>query len=379
MDRRNFEHVVAADVPAATWLRFRRLSSPTLCRTIIQKRAPDLPDEALVKKGDDVAFAARSALGYWESDAPTLNARVLTRYYALLQASIAEQVASPDPDATLDAVQRHTELGHGFAAVGSSEGDFPHNYYVFPMRAGHFASYAKSRGIDLSGFALHRRPRTWASLSEADRSKGLSLKELFLRVPELALVATECLEGRALSFQLGLADRSFPRMNLWRKREPEAASTTTTTYAALHVDPAHASAEWLSSLKLPFRDFQPEHDSHTNTDHWVAALDHPSVGVWWDHLEHYKSDYCGTCVIAPFWGTTDVMCLHLATLYGLSIVVRYLPSLWHQVEYGRLDHVRVLIENYLSVLDRVGPGLVLDRITGVHLVVTAPGTLGAPI
>ncbi len=41
-------------------------------------------------------------------------------YYALLQISIAEQVASADPTLNLREVQKHTELGHGlFTAAGN--------------------------------------------------------------------------------------------------------------------------------------------------------------------------------------------------------------------------------------------------------------------
>ena len=31
------------------------------------------------------------------------------------------------------------------------------------------------------------------------------------------------------------------------------------------------------------------------------------------------------------------------TLYALSIVVRDLPQLWHEIEDGKFDHIRVLI------------------------------------
>ncbi len=36
--------------------------------------------------------------------------------------------------------------------------------------------------------------------------------------------------------------------------------------------------------------------------------------------------------------------MHDVTLYALSIVVRYLPSLWHEIEYGSLNHIGALME-----------------------------------
>jgi hypothetical protein len=95
--------------------------------------------------------------------------------------------------------------------------------------------------------------------------------------------------------------------------------------------------------------------------------------MWWGYFPHYKSDYTGTSVIAPFWGMSDVMALHLVTLYALSIVVRYMPSLWQRVEVGELDHIKALLEGYLAIFDRVGPAMALERITGVKLELAQPG------
>ena len=49
-------------------------------------------------------------------------------------------------------------------------------------------------------------------------------------------------------------------------------------------------------------------------------------------------------------------------LYALSIVVRYLPSLWHDIEDGDLDNIRALIEHYLVIVDNVLPRLAVERI-----------------
>lgn len=66
------------------------------------------------------------------------------------------------------------------------------------------------------------------------------------------------------------------------------------------------------------------------------------------------------------------------TLYALSIVVRYLPLLWHEIEDGGLDHIRALIEHYISVFDNVLPKLAIERITGRRLIAVMPGSLEGP-
>jgi hypothetical protein len=95
-------------------------------------------------------------------------------------------------------------------------------------------------------------------------------------------------------------------------------------------------------------------------------------------MDTYKSGYCATSIIVPFWDTIEVFLLHFITLYALSIVVRYLPSLWHDIEDGDLNHIRSLIEHYVFVVDKILPRLILQRITGDRVAATQSGSLFAP-
>ncbi|MFY0577980.1 YaaC family protein [Cystobacter fuscus] len=389
-NRSKVEHLVAENVSEAVWLRFRRLTSPTLCRRILTERAPALDSSILDKKSEGLASAIQSALGYWETETRTLNAKVLTRYYAILQVSIAEQVASVDPTADLADAQRHTEQGHGFAALQSPDGEFPHNYHVACMQNGHFAAYCRSRGVDLSQVAFEKRPREWARLKDGDKQRLISLADLLRRIPELRKLSEECLGGSALSFHIGHAsknsiiasNRASFRMGVpgrSAQKSPEEGADKI-TYGAIYADPEKVGVEFLRSLGLPFKNIQLEQDELDGGECFIGEVHHPSAELWWNYFESYKSGYCGTSVVAPFWGgITDVFVIHFAALYALSIVVRYLPSLWHQVEHGRLDHIRALIENYLSIVDNVGPTLALERITGTRLVVSTPDSLNAPV
>jgi hypothetical protein len=73
-----------------------------------------------------------------------------------------------------------------------------------------------------------------------------------------------------------------------------------------------------------------------------------------------------------------VFLLHFVILYALSIVVRYLPSLWYEIDHGPLDHIRALLEEYIVVTDRVLPRLAIERITGINLRLLHPGSLMGP-
>lgn len=384
----NVERLVAQDIEKTVWLRLRRLTSSRLCRQIVSRTSTPSP-EVLAAKAEGVAWAVRSALGYWESRPADLNARILTRYYALLQISIAEQVASPDPSFDLNQVQRHTEQGHGLTTLTEPGASFPASYHIGAMKSGHFYSYCAYRRIDLKPYAFEKRPREWAKLNSTDRERLVSLADLFRRVPELGTMVEECLGVRPLSFHVGYATRNM-QIQLQKMREtvltrrpvhaPNAASSDETTYVAIYPQSERLTAAYLNELRLPIQNITLEHDAPTKSDYFIGTLAHP-VGVHWSqYLETYKSGYCGTSIIVPLWGRiSDLFLIHLVILYSLSIVVRYLPSLWHEITDGGLDHIRALIEHYVAIVDSVLPRIAVERITGVPLNVTQPGSLNAPV
>jgi hypothetical protein len=60
-------------------------------------------------------------------------------------------------------------------------------------------------------------------------------------------------------------------------------------------------------------------------------------------------------------------------LYALSIVVRYRPSLWRRVQEGDLDHLQVLIEAFLFVVERILPEQFLEAVSGQRVYAKQPG------
>jgi hypothetical protein len=382
------ERLVAQDIERTVWLRLRRLTSSRLCRQIISRTSTPSP-EVLAAKAEGMAWAVRSALGYWESRPADLNARILTRYYALLQVSIAEQVASPDPSFDLNQVQRHTEQGHGLTTLSEPGADFPASYHVGAMKSGHFYSYCAYRRIDLKPYAFEKRPREWAKLNSTDRERLVSLADLLRRVPELGPMVEECLGVQPLSFHVGYATRNA-QIRSQKMRETvftgqpaqalNAASSDETTYVAIYPHSERLTAAYLNSLGLPIQNITVEHDAPTKSDYFIGTFTHPVGGYWWEYLETYKSGCCGTSIIVPLWGgISDLFLIHLVILYSLSIVVRYLPSLWHEIADGDLDHIRALIEHYVAAVDSVLPRIAVERMTGIRLNVTQPGSLGAPV
>jgi hypothetical protein len=129
----------------------------------------------------------------------------LNQYYFTLQLSIAEQVASDNPDSTLTEIQRHTENGHGLATLRSRGSDFPNNYNICALKSGHFASFCHSLQIDTKAFAFDKKHRDWEKVPDEDKKKFVTLTDLPRRVPELRAVINECVGAPPLSFHIARA------------------------------------------------------------------------------------------------------------------------------------------------------------------------------
>jgi len=371
-DKDRAERLVAEDVQQVVWLRFRRLTSSRLCRRIVDARAPELPEDVAEKKAEGVASAVRSALGYWESTPASLNAKILTRYYALLQVTIAEQVASPEARSDLTEVQRHTEFGHGLSTLSRQDLPFPQSLQIAALKSGHFFEYCRYRNLDIGRYSFDRRPRGWEGLATEEREKLVSLADVFRRIPELQPLIEECLGLNPLSFHVGHASKNFGRKS--------APAPTKITYAAIYPHSRSVTRAYLDTLGLPFRNIQEETDQTSGFRYFSGEVEHPSTDLWWNHFRSYKSGYCGTSFIVPLWGIIDdPFILHFLALYALSIVVRYLPSRWHEIEDGSLDDIRTLIEHYLAIVDGVLPRLSVQRITNARLRVVSSEGMNAPV
>lgn len=386
------EWLVAEDTTEATWLRLKRLTSSVLCERILAKRTQSLDLAAVARKAEQTAWAVRSALGYWEAGGAGLNARVLSRYYALLQISIAEQVAFPNSTANLEEVQRHTESGgHGLFTLVRPNERFPANYYVGAVKKGHFFEYAKHRGINLDATAFGGRPAAWPREKPDQISRLVALDPLFARIPELQTTIDEYLDIAPLSFHIVAAQRNMtedlarkqqnlPNMGPFDASPLPAPGAEKTSYVSLVPTSSKVTLEFLKSLSLPFLELETETDSFLDRTLFTGKLNHPVEEHWFKNLELYKSGYSGTSYIVPLWGgIRDPFIIHFLILYALSIVVRYLPSLWHEIEDGSLDNVRALIEHYLAIVDSVLPRMAVQRITGRRLVVVQPGSLEGPL
>lgn len=286
------EHLVAENVHQATWHRLKRLTSANICERILQDRWPSLSQESIVIKAVGLSSSIQSAVGYWEAESSALNVRILSRYYSLLQISIAEQVASANISDDLLHIQKHTEQGHGLSTIQLPSGQFPGNYMVACLSTGHFPAYCAHRGVDLNGIALVKRPRDPESLDGPAIEKMVSLADLLRRIPELHPMIEECLNTFSLCFHIGHANiNSEIQM---QKLEEHTAKTgqfafslpktglDQLTFVDIIPQGEWLTAELLNSLNLPIKNIKESFDDTSKSKVFVGEFVHPEDGVWWN-------------------------------------------------------------------------------------------------
>jgi hypothetical protein len=137
------------------------------------------------------------------------------------------------------------------------------------------------------------------------------------------------------------------------------------------------STSYLAGLGLPIVGIQEVCDP-IGRRVFEGKFDHSSSDYWHRCLDLYRSANTGTSLVVPVWGFVDTFLIHFMILYALSIVVRYLPSLWFDIEFGPLDHVRTLIEQYVATVDDVLPKMAVERIESMSLEISMPGSLSSP-
>jgi hypothetical protein len=220
----------------------------------------------------------------------------------------------------------------------------------------------------------------------------VALGDLLRRIPELRGLIHECLGEPALSFHVVSSsknlERDMAKLNadfLLRsnaapaKEDGDGEVATHLTFATGFGGGEGVTPEYLSSLGFPIADFHFERDIQYEREEITGTFKHPARQDWSESIGLYQSDI-GSSLIAPIWGKRpDIFLIHFMTLYALSIVLRYLPSLWYKIEHGELDHVRTMLEHYVTVVDTVMPKLAIERIIGKELLLVSPGAFNAPI
>jgi hypothetical protein len=359
-------------------LLLRRLTSQSIAKRMLADRAdasgvkPSLA--VLMKKAEGVSSAVQNALGYWEiGKAANLNARILSRYYALMHFAFAEQVASLDSDSDLATIQEHTRGGHGAASfsIKTDPGtNFPGNYSVGVLNKGHFAEYLKYLKISVPTIP---RPNEEPVTSHEVLQNSVTILDLLRRVPELMPVIDDHLGSVPLVFHVFYASNSLGS---------ELGARAGGVWVGVSKRTKGVTVEYVRNSGIPLQDIQEVPDIVAGSkETYVAGFLTPVAGSWFETLRTYSSKHAPTSYIAPVWETlNDAYVINFLLLYGLSIVVRYKPQLWYEATIGQeLNQVGALLEYYVAMIDEVLPLRAFERITGHQVSIFPSGSMFAPM
>lgn len=358
----------------AIWLRIRQLQSVTLATKLIAGRAQrenvDLANETIRSKAEGVAFALRNASDYFQSpDVHNVSQRVLNIYYGSMAFAFAEMLAAPTGPETLAVIEENTKQGHGLYTIDGSR-DGLEQLVVGMISAGFFPAWVKSMGVTL-GHIPERKPRQYGDLDQLPTASWLTLEQLFASIPEVADLFNDIFDGAPRWVNPTYdQDANGHRMTFVGDR-PKAV---TRAYAQLIDSSARLTKEDIAAFPGPISEIR-EVPSEGYGRHFRIAVDYDGKDTWWHALKVHHSPFQRQALILPIFGIVDeyrAICMVL--LYALSIVVRYRPSIWRRVQGGDLDHMRVLIEAFLVVAERVLPEQFLEKITAERVFAQQPGS-----
>jgi hypothetical protein len=357
----------------AIWLRLRQLESVTLARKLVETRAHDASIElnapAIAAKAEGLAYALRNAVDYYRGQQHTnVSQRVLNLYYGTLAFAFAEMLADPRGAKTLGEIEEWTKQGHGLYTIDGMSSDLEH------LVVGVIASGFFPRWMSAMGFAVDtlpkKKPRAFDDLTSMGADTWLTIESLFARIPEVSDLFRDIFSskpGWVTPAYDQKANRGATSLFSTRGHPP-------TAYALLLDDSARLSKEDIAAFPGPISEIV-EVPAEGGGRHFRVAVNSAGKETWWDALPIHHSPFERTALVLPVFGVLgEYRAICLVLLYGLSIVVRYRPSVWRRVQEGDLDHLRVLIEAFLAVVERVLPEQFLERVTGQRVFVMQPGS-----
>lgn len=396
-DRLKFEYLVGTNHDELIKLRMGRLKSHEICMNLLKQKKErfdiNISDENLQAKAKGMSSAIESALNYLCLETSSLNTKILLRYYALLQLTIAEEVSSLRNESDLLVIQKHTENGHGLATLNKYNNDdisFCNDFFCYILRNGHFYHYLKHLNIsNLNSFCYEKRLKKNEVVD--NDSHLITLSELFKRIPELYEVIEEYLgepplvlriahSTRNMSIESKKAKRHMEKTGEFVLQAPPENSEEKITYLSLITNSSSMTIDYIKSLSIPFFDVEEGKQDVLDSGYPICKFKHPNKGHWHNYLPIYKSSYSGSTYIVPIFGKIeDPILIHFMLLYSMSIIVRYLPNVWYELTSGNLNHIGSLIEYYISIFDHIVPQIMLERITEKQMHISMPGGFDAPV
>ena len=135
------------------------------------------------------------------------------------------------------------------------------------------------------------------------------------------------------------------------------------------------SVDTLKSAGWPLAEVRQAEDHQGTGTAFRARMDHAGHDLWWSVLPTHSSPCNTPALLFPtVGGLREYRTIAAVTLYALSIMARYLPSVWRRVEGGDEDQYLTLVQASLTVWERLLPEHFLESIAGESVRTAQPGS-----
>ncbi|MCA1868600.1 hypothetical protein HW571_23405 [Agrobacterium genomosp. 3] len=352
--------------------RLRQFTSVRLARKLVERRAAvhgvPLPADIAQTKGTGVAYSMRSALEYLSGDrGGRLNKRILGLYYGVMAFAQAEMLAAPNGPRDLDEVEGMTKQGHGLFTLPGQLGGFA-DLHVGVLATGFLPQWLSFLSYDTSGFPT-RKPKAAADLETFPASMVCTLRDLFASMPEIDDLFAEVFGGPHRWIEV-----AFDSSTNFGSRGPDAKAGS--TYGLFIDQSGEIPLAEIANAGWPVTELQLITDVEDGHTVYRGRVDHNGHEVWWNVLPTHSSPFGNqpAMLLPTLGGMQHYRTIAAATLYALSIMVRYMPSAWRRIEGGDEDHYLALVTEALSVWERVLPEQFLASVADEAVHTTQPGS-----
>lgn len=350
----NYERIPTENPIRDIWNRFELLTSLSGANIYLKRKAKKagigLKKKLLDEKARGIAFCIRSANDYFRVPIEgNLTSASLAFYYgtfSLLQALLLAEISN---EITLTEIESYTSFGHGLGSIFDSDKQFPKSEYLFILNDGFFAKYLGQFNFKISELAVSKKYRKINEVQKEDEHKLITVKDLVSRIPELKGMYLEIFREHpnylTYDYPTNLEIKEY-KIKFRRDYYNSPYLTEKQIYEILN---------WPQTIKI-----EKAEEENKKIFETVDKIGRDLVDKL--KIKMYRSITALDCCVKPLLGIDDVLCFDFMFLYLLSIWVRYRPELWREIIEGKYDMFKPLLSNFLIVVQRVVPNMVLERL-----------------
>lgn len=367
----NFIYRIQSENPIEQiWLRIKQFKSQEVALTLIKHRARenniDIDDDILMEKAKGAAFCIQNASEYFEViTGQSLSKKIINLYYGCISLASAEMLMDPSSKyKSLDEIEDATKYGHGLFTHDSLIENTFEGFIVGAKQNGFFSKWVKFLGFNTKDFTKNN-PKSDEDINFNDRGTS-TLIELISHIPELQDILKST-SNKSCDYLKIYPDKLLNGSNDDNKDS---------VYVKIIDISKKKTAKDIDKLSPAIE--QVEYSGFEDGSHCFRALINrkKEYDVNLELIRQYKSPYVGTVILTPiFEEITNYRVTACAILYSLSILVRYRPSIWREIESGKYFKYSILIEEMILVFERMLPEEFLQSILDKEILVTTTGSL----